>query len=288
VVPAPPWRIVIFTVVLPAALGLDEAARAAGHQPVAVITSRRWDEHEVARLRSRELVENAPADLDVCIVPEKTRLERLVRAYEPDLCLCGGYQWLLPPEVLAIPRLGVLNGHPSLLPRWRGPFPLAWAVREGDPLLGMTYHLMDESFDTGPILVQGSRPMPDEYDLSVLQPLMAELSRELLPQALERLAQGDRGAPQVNDGQPYAGPFPLEFVELDLARPAAVVHRHVASWRLILRPGPEHGPLTTLDGTRVRVVRTSLVEPEPERGAPVLICADGPLWVLEHEPLELP
>ena len=85
------------------------------------------------------------AHLDDCIVPEKARLERLLRAYKPDLCLCFGYPWLLPPEVLAVPPLGVLNGHPSLLPRWRGPFPVGWAIREGDAELAMTFQRADRA-----------------------------------------------------------------------------------------------------------------------------------------------
>src|SRR5262245_24550536 len=119
--------------ILPAALGLDALARAAGHETVALLTPRPGaGAHEDQRERWHELVTGVPDHLDVCSVPDKTRLARLVRAYEPDLAVCFGYPWLLPPEVLTIPTLGVLNGHPSVLPRWRGPFPLAWSIREGD------------------------------------------------------------------------------------------------------------------------------------------------------------
>jgi len=281
VVPKPPWRIVLFSSVLPAALGLDALARASGHETVALLTPRLQEGRpEEAEQRWRELVEGAPAHLDVCLVPEKTRLERLLRAYEPDLCLCFGYPWLLPPEVLAVPPLGVLNGHPSVLPRWRGPFPIAWTVREGDPELGLTFHLMDEGFDTGPILEQGSAPMPDEYDWPAFEPCLAGLAQELLPQALDRLASGHPGERQSGDG-PYAGPFPKEFSELDLSRPVAVVHRHVASWRFVFAHEGLRGPLATLAGARVRVLRTSL--DDPGGGEACLDCADGPLWVLESE-----
>ena len=72
----------------------------------------------------------------MCFAADKASLARLTRAYEPEIGLCAGYSWLIPPEVLAIPRLGVVNSHPSLLPRHRGPYPFAWAVREGDKELG--------------------------------------------------------------------------------------------------------------------------------------------------------
>jgi methionyl-tRNA formyltransferase len=284
VIPEPPWRVVIFSTILPGALGLDALVRAAGHETVALLAPRlREGSTEEFEQRWRDLVTDAPAHLDVCIVPEKARLPRLLRAYEPDLAVCLGYPWLLQPEVLAIPRLGVLNSHPGPLPRWRGPFPIAWALHEGDAELAMTFHLMDASFDTGPILAQGSTPMPDEYDWPAFEPCLAGLAQDLLPQALDRLAHGERGEPQAGDG-PYAGPFPAEFSELDLSQPAAVVHRHVASWRFVFVHEGERGPLTTLDGIRTRILRTSLGDPGD--GAGFLDCADGPLWVLESESAE--
>ena len=269
--------------ILPATLGLDAIARSAGHETVALLTPRLSEgAPDDMRERHKELVAGAPAHLDICLVPEKARLAPLLEAYQPDLCLCLGYRWLLPPEVLAIPRLGILNGHPSLLPRWRGPFPVAWQVREGETELAMSYHLMDSAFDTGPVLAQGSRPMPTpDYDWPIFQPVFRDLTQDLLPKALERLAQGDRGDVQPTGDYPQATPFPESFVELDLSQPAAVVHRHVASWRFAFKGDGEQGPLTTIDGERVRILRTSLTSP-PE-GEMRVECADGPLWVLETE-----
>lgn len=279
-----PLRIVIFSMHLGAATGLDAGARALGHEPVALLVPRlRQGAPAEGKAMWTSLVSDAPDHLDVCIVPDKSRLERLVRAYEPDLGLCLGYRWLLTPEILAIPRLGVVNAHPSLLPRWRGPIPTAWAIREGDEETGLTFHLMDESFDTGPILAQGSRPMPPELDWETLEPLLAELGRELLPIALERVVRGDRGDPQDERLATEAPFFTEDMVELDLRLPAAVVHRHVRSWRFV--PPLPHlptGPLAGVDGRRVRVLGTSLVDPGD--GASALACADGPLWVVESEP----
>lgn len=210
-----PWRVVIFSTVGPAVLGFDAILRAAGHEPVAVLTPRLPED---ADPRRREfyagIVEGAPAGLDLCLVPSKDRLPRLVAAYEPDLGLCMGYPWRLPREVLEIPRLGVLNGHPSLLPRHRGPIPMAWAIREGDAELGMTYHLMDEEFDTGPTLARGSRPLPPDAWFDDLRPLFPELVAELLPKALARLAAGERGDPQPEDGATYAGLFEPDYLRV--------------------------------------------------------------------------
>jgi methionyl-tRNA formyltransferase len=276
-------RVVIFSMVLPATVGLEAIARAEGYDPVALITPRlRDDADEGSRERFHHLVAGAPAGLDVCVADSKERLERLIRAYEPRLGLCIGYRWRLPPEVLAIPELGIVNGHPSLLPRHRGPYPFAWAVREADRELAMTYHLMDEDFDTGPILAQGTRPMPEDVSFPTLQPLLAELSLELLPRALARLEAGERGDPQPETGATYAGPFGEDYRRVDWSRPAADIHRQVCAWQFHFTQEPP-GPLAELDGETVRLVRTSLSDPGD--GAQRVEAGDGPIWVLETEAL---
>ena len=265
--------------VLPATVGLEAIARAQGYDPVAVIAPRlRDDADEDSRERFHALIEGAPAGLDVCIADSKDRLEGLTRAYEPRLGLCVGYRWRLPPEVLAIPELGVVNGHPSVLPRHRGPYPFAWAIREGDTEVGMTYHLMDEDFDTGPILAQGSRPMPDEVTFPTLQPLLASLSLELLPRALARLEAGERGDPQTDSGATYAGPFGEDYQHVDWSRPAAEIHRQVCAWQFLFSQELP-GPLAEIDGKTVRLVATSLTDPGD--GAARIETGDGPIWVVE-------
>jgi methionyl-tRNA formyltransferase len=279
-----PGRVVVFSMVQPAVVGLVALARATGYEPVALITPRlREDADEGSRERFHELVSGAPAGLDVCVADSKASLERLTKAYEPRLGLCIGYRWRLPPEVLAIPELGVVNGHPSLLPRHRGPYPFAWAVREGDTELGMTYHLMDEDFDTGPILAQGMRPMPGDVSFPTLQPLLASLSQELLPRALARLEAGDRGDPQTDEGASYAGTFEDDYRFVDWSRPAAEIHRQVCAWGFHFDQSAP-GPLAELDGETVRIAVASLSDPGD--GARRVDTGDGPLWILEHHALE--
>ena len=81
---------------------------------------------------------NAPAGLDILIPRNKWSMGPLLRAVRPDLVICFGFPWLIPPEALAVPRLGVVNMHPALLPRHRGPIPTSWAVRAGDDTYGVT------------------------------------------------------------------------------------------------------------------------------------------------------
>ena len=96
------------------------------------------------------------------------RVAPLLRSYDADVGLCGGWGWKLGPDALSATRLGIVNGHPSLLPRWRGPNPFGWTLRAGDPEVGFTFHFMDEGFDTGPILAQGSAPLSEEDSIATL------------------------------------------------------------------------------------------------------------------------
>jgi methionyl-tRNA formyltransferase len=276
-------RAVIFSMIAPAIVGLSEAARAAGIEPVAVLTPRAARDEQDAERRAAVLAET-PDDVDVCFVRDKASLLRLVRAYEPTIGLCAGYRWLLPPEVLAVPELGVVNSHPALLPRHRGPYPFAWAIREDDAELGLTLHLMDETFDTGPVLAQGSRPMPSDQRIPALVSVLQELARELYPEALRRVLAGDRGDPQPTEGATWAGPFGEDYAELDVGCTRSELLRQVRAWAMMFDRSVV-GPVATLDGRRLRVVDASADEPADVE-APRLDAADGPLWLTEVEVLE--
>ena len=275
-------RVVIYSTILPAVAGLDAVARSCGLEPVAVITPRPKHGDEARVARASAILTDAPLDLDVLYAHELASVAALTRACAPDLGLCTGYPWKLSPEVLEIPPLGVVNGHPSLLPRHRGPYPLAWAIRAGDQEVGLTYHLMDAEYDTGPVLAQGSRPMPADTSLEGMVPTLQALSAELLSVALERLLRGERGEPQTDVGATWAEPFGADYLELDPGRTAAELDRQVRAWQWMFSASPA-GPLTTIDGARRRVLATRLDDPDDPR-AVRFEAADGPVWIVEHEP----
>jgi methionyl-tRNA formyltransferase len=200
---------------------------------------------------------------------------------QPDLVVCMGFPWKIPPAALAVPRFGWLNGHPSLLPRHRGPLPVAWAIREGDEEVGITFHLMDAELDTGPILSQRRFPLGGLEPPDPFYGRFAPVIVEALAEALERLAAGERGAAQEEGGS-YESFFGEDDAWLDLSRPAVEVHRLVWAWLYAFSPGGTRGALLELDGKPVRVLATSLTEVE---GARRLECGDAPLWVVETEEL---
>ena len=223
----------------------------------------------------------APPELDVAMPGSRERIAPLLRALEPDLALCAGFPWRLPVEALEVPRLGVINFHPSLLPRYRGPIPVGWAIRNGDREVGVTFHRMSADLDTGPILAQATLALGDEWSWDELGPRIAGVVQQILPVALERAERGDPGDPQDESAGEYLSFFEPEYTMIDWSRSAAEIERQVRAWRFGSAGGGEQGALTELDGERVRVLRVSL---EGGEGRPAE-CGDGTVWVLETEPV---
>jgi methionyl-tRNA formyltransferase len=271
-----PWRVVIITVLPVIARGYAEVVRALGHEPVAVLAPRRRVPGAPPTPFAAEHVADDPEELDVLFASSKHSLAPLLRAYEPDLALCTGFPWLIPAEAIAVPKLGIVNGHPSLLPRYRGPFPIAWAVRNGETEIGMSYHLMDAQFDTGNVLAQTPIPLAEDETEETLFARFPALTWELLSIVFDRLARGDRGDPQVAGD--YQGVFEDDYRFVDLTLTAAEVHRQTRAWSFVPPILPAMGPILERDGTSVRLLRTSLTEVP---GAARIECADGPLWILE-------
>ena len=271
-----PWRVVLITVLPVVAQGYAQIVRALGHEPVAVIAPRRRVAGAPPTPFAAEHVADDPHELDVLFASSKHSLAPLLRAYEPDLALCTGFPWLIPAEAIAVPKHGIVNGHPSLLPRYRGPFPVSWAVRNGETEIGLSYHLMDAAFDTGNVLAQAPITILDDDTNESLFARFPALSAELLPIVFERLARGDRGEPQ--EGGEYQSLFEDDYRFVDLTRTAEEVHRQTRAWGFMPPILPDMGPILERNGTRVRLLRTSLTE---VAGAERLECADSALWVVE-------
>ena len=109
---------------------------------------------------------------------------------QPDVICVSCFPHLLPPAILTLPRLGCLNVHPSLLPHFRGPAPLFWALRAGVAKTGVTIHFMDEQFDTGDVALQRPFPLQDGATHAEIETSLAAIGGELLAEAVQRLAMG--------------------------------------------------------------------------------------------------
>jgi methionyl-tRNA formyltransferase len=274
------WRVVIVTRILPVALGFHAGLQDAGHDPVALLTIRDND-GRYGGFDLGGMLDSLPAELDILMPARRSAIAPLLTSVHPDLVVCMGFPWKVPADALAVPPLGWINGHPSLLPHHRGPVPVAWAIRNGEEDFGVTFHRMDAELDTGPILAQKATPLGELCEPEELYGRMGPLVIEVLSEALAKLAAGEEGV--VQDGGDYQSFFGDEDARLDFSQPAADVHRLIWAWRYTIAMGELHGALAELDGETVRVLASSL--DEVEDGVRVE-CGDGPIWLVKTEPVE--
>ncbi|MCH7483549.1 MAG: methionyl-tRNA formyltransferase [Chloroflexi bacterium] len=166
-----------------------------------------------------------------------------LRALAPELIVGVAYGQLIVPQVLAIPPRGVLNVHPSLLPRWRGASPVAAAIVAGDEETGVTIMLMDEGLDSGPILSQRVRTISPTDTAGSLTEALAEEGADLLADTLPRWLAGEID-PQPQDESRATVCRQLRKADglIDWTQTATEVWRHVRAYN------PWPGAHSALDG----------------------------------------
>jgi len=156
-------------------------------------------------------------------------------AWRPDVLVVVAYGLILPKEVLQIPRLGCVNVHASLLPRWRGAAPVERALLAGDETTGVTIMLMDAGLDTGPVLLQQPLAIDPTDTGATLREKLASLGAPLLLEALQGLDDGTLlPRPQPSDGVTYARKLEKREAPVDWSRSAAEIERQVRA----LQPWP--------------------------------------------------
>ena len=144
-----------------------------------------------------------------------------IAAAAADAMVVAAYGLILPAEVLRTPRLGCINIHASLLPRWRGAAPIQRAIEAGDTETGITIMQMDEGLDTGPMLLARAIPIVPEETGGSLHDRLAELGARLVVEAMDALARGDLEAvPQPAEGVTYAAKIDKAETEVDWRLPA--------------------------------------------------------------------
>ncbi len=211
------------------------------------------------------------AGLDVT-QPDKirhnTEFRAQLEAIAPDAIVVVAYGRIIPPWMLALPRLGCINLHASLLPRYRGAAPVQWAVANGENETGNTTILLDEGLDTGPILLQQAMPIAPEQTASVLFDLLARAGAPLMVETLAGLASGTlRPRPQDDSKATLAPLLDREDGRMDFALHTAAELRN--RWRGF-QPWP--GAFTVLEGKKLIVHRLDVASRPgiglPAHGAP--------------------
>ncbi len=205
-------------------------------------------------------------------------------AFAADVAVVVAYGLLLPQAVLDKARLGCLNLHGSLLPRWRGAAPLQRALMAGDAQSGVMVMKMEAGLDTGPVGMVERIVIPPGMTAGQLHDALMHSGADLMARALAALARGALSfAPQAEEGVTYAAKITKEECHIDFARPARAVHDHIRA----LAPRP--GAYAMAGGRRLKVLAA---RPAEGAGAPgtlldgelTIACGEGAVRLLLVQP----
>ena len=201
-------------------------------------------------------------------------------ALRADVAVVVAYGLILPQAILDAPRLGCLNIHASLLPRWRGAAPIHRAIMAGDAATGVCIMQMDEGLDTGPVLLRREVPIGPQETTAELHDRLSLLGAEAILEALDRLPDLT-AEPQADLGVTYAAKIDKAEARVDWTRPAAEVDRQIRG----LSPFP--GAWADVQGERVKLLKSRLADGQ---GAPgevldgfTIACGTGAVEVLEAQ-----
>jgi len=239
------------------------ALRAAGHQVVCVYSqpprpAGRGHKEQVSPVQ--RAAEAAGIEVRTPAKLTAAEVERF-RALNLDAAVVAAYGLILPKGVLAAPRLGCLNVHASLLPRWRGAAPIQRAILAGDTETGVTIMQVEEGLDAGPMLLRETVPITAETTAGSLHDALAELGARLIVPALEGRAAGTLVAePQPAEGVTYARKLGRDEGHLDWSRSAAQLARAIRA----LNPAP--GTWFEHAGERIKVLAAAAVDGAGEPG----------------------
>jgi len=251
-----------------------EALIAAGHQIALVVSQPDRPVGRAQQLTAPPVKQTALAAGLPVTQPEKirnnTELRAQLEAIAPDAIVVVAYGRIIPPWMLALPRLGCINLHGSLLPKYRGAAPIQWAVANGDAFTGNTTMLLEEGLDTGPVLLQQTHEIgPDQTSVDLFD-ILAHAGAPLVVQTLDGLANGTiTPQPQNHSFATFAPVLDREDGRVDFTTRAA--HEIYNRWRGF-QPWP--GAFTTLHGKKLIVHRMAVAAPS-QAMKPGRICIDG-------------
>ncbi|HVZ47112.1 MAG TPA: methionyl-tRNA formyltransferase [Ramlibacter sp.] len=198
----------------------------------------------LAQPRSLRLHGKYPADAEAA--------REAIDAARADVMVVAAYGLILPKWVLEAPRLGCLNIHASLLPRWRGAAPIHRAIEAGDAQTGVAIMQMDEGLDTGDILLEEAIPIEPGDTTGTLHDKLAALGARLIVEALELAARGGFAPrPQPAEGVTYASKIEKAEARIDWWLPAEAIERRIRAF------DPFPGASATLRGETLKLWRAT-------------------------------
>ena len=263
---------------------------AAGHQVSVVVTQPDRPKGRGLRLTAAPVKEEAQRLALRVQQPERlgaAEIDAIARE-NPEVVVVAAYGKLLPASLLLLPRLGCVNVHASLLPRYRGAAPVAWAIARGERETGVTIMRMDEGLDSGPMLLQRAVAIAQDDSAGTLEARLAELGGDLLIEALAGLEHGTLVArPQDHALATRAPRLGKQDARVDFSAPAVRVGDRIRAM------DPLPGAFALLDGEPLRLFRPRVASAagDPgcvlglDAGCLLVACGDGAVALAE---LQLP
>ena len=234
------------------------ALQESDHQVLAVVTQPDRPKGRGRKLAPPPVKKTAAAFGIPVIQPETVRSENFhqrMRQLAPDLFVVVAFGQILPPSLLAIPAMGAVNVHASLLPRHRGAAPIQWAIIEGDEETGVTTMMMDKGMDTGDILLMEKTAITADETAAELHDRLSEMGAPLLLATIRRLQSGDlMPTPQDPEKATYAPMLKKTDGEIDWSQPAERIARRIRG----MTPWP--GAYTFSDGMRLKIFKARVLE----------------------------
>lgn len=216
---------------------------------------------QYARAQGLTVLQPPSLRLDGKYPQEAAAAGAALQAAKVDVMVVAAYGLILPQWVLDLPRLGCLNIHASLLPRWRGAAPIHRAIEAGDTETGVTIMQMDAGLDTGDMVLKDALPIAADDTTGSLHDKLATLGARLIVEALELAACGGlRPEPQAAQGVTYAHKIDKQEALIDWTTPAQVIERRIRAFN------PFPGASTRFGAEVLKVWRASLV-PDREAGS---------------------
>lgn len=231
------------------------------------------------------LSHNIPVFQPVSLKKETDTYVPVIKSFNPDFIVVIAYGKILPKEILDIPRLGCINVHGSLLPKYRGAAPIQWTVINGDEYGGVTTMMMAEGMDTGDMLLKKAVKVDENETSSEYYDRLSIIGAELLVKTLEGVAENRIiPQPQIESEATLAPMLSKEMSPTDFDLPARRVYNHIN--------GLSTYPCATCiyEGKRLKLYRAAVVCEKGKKGAPgeiidpvsfTVSCSEGAVRILE-------
>jgi methionyl-tRNA formyltransferase len=218
------------------------------------------------------------------VQPEKIRTpesEKFLNEANPDAIVIIAYGQIIPARLLNIPKLGWINSHASLLPKYRGAAPIQWAIANGEAITGVTTMRIDVGMDTGEMLLQKEIPIAPDETTPQLSARLSELSGPLMAETLRALRDGTIQPKQQNHAEATTAPLlKKEDGRINWNLPAQTIYNRMRAFT------PWPGAYTAFRGTTCQLTANSLLNSADNSACPASVTstgAPGTIHIVNHQ-----